>query len=259
MMTSAEDSYPLWGIESYFQELSTFVASLGHDRISFSNERYTEYVLDRLATCITTLSRLSDHIQSGIESTELDEDETEAIDQYQIHLSQLTQCLQDISREWQVHFDLLQRQAGTCRETAFRPSTSNASHRPGRPRFEITREQLEYLSSMSFSWSHIAELLGVSRMTIYRRRVEFGLLDNPTTPISDSDLITTVSTIRIEFPEMGETMVWGQLRSQGINVTRERVRATLRQTDTSANRPTEYKFKMAGKSDPEKTILRPWT
>ena len=93
-MTSAEDrgSNPLWGLESYFQELSTFVASLNGDRITFANERYTDYVLDHLSTCVTTLSRLSDHIQAGLESTDLDDDETESIDQYQGLLSQLSKA-----------------------------------------------------------------------------------------------------------------------------------------------------------------------
>lgn len=56
-------------------------------------------------------------------------------------------------------------------------------------------------------------------MTIYRRHLECGLLVDATTPISDNDLISTVIAIRNELPEMGETMVWGQLRSQGIKVT----------------------------------------
>ena len=43
--------------------------------------------------------------------------------------------------------------------------------------------------------------------------------------------MSTVLSIRTEFPEMAETMVWGQLRSQGIKVTRERVRTTLHQID----------------------------
>lgn len=123
---------PLWGLESYFQELSTFVASLDRDRITFANVRYTEYVLDRLSTCVTTFSRLSGHIQARLESTELDEDEIQGIDQHQGLLSQLSKCLHDISTEWQVHFDLLQRQTLTRRDTAFCPSTSNPSHRPGR-------------------------------------------------------------------------------------------------------------------------------
>ena len=39
---------------------------------------------------------------------------------------------------------------------------------PGRPRFDVSKEQLEYLSLLSFKWNEIAVLLGVSRMTVYR-------------------------------------------------------------------------------------------
>lgn len=33
--------------------------------------------------------------------------------------------------------------------------------------FDVSREQLVYLSSLAFTWTEIAALLGVSRMTIY--------------------------------------------------------------------------------------------
>lgn len=51
---------------------------------------------------------------------------------------------------------------------------------------------------------------------IYRRRVEFGLLVDPSTDITGSNLISTVHSMRTEFPEIGESIVWGQLRSRGI-------------------------------------------
>ena len=54
-------------------------------------------------------------------------------------------------------------------------SRSAAYHLPiqctyerGRPKFDIDKEQLEYLLSLSFSWSDIAALLGISRTTLYR-------------------------------------------------------------------------------------------
>ena len=43
----------------------------------------------------------------------------------------------------------------------------------GRPRFAISRDQLLYLASLSFKWTEIAALLGVSRMIIYRYDVCF--------------------------------------------------------------------------------------
>lgn len=84
---------------------------------------------------------------------------------------------------------------------------------------------------MSFSWSQISQMLDVSRMTIYRRRVEYDLLVDPSASISDVDLKEKVLMLRSQHPDIGETMVWGQLRSMGIQVTCERVRFALRQSD----------------------------
>lgn len=171
------------------------------------------------------------NVQSSL--VELEEDEFEAADNYLVLLSQLLDCVREISVEWQAHFDQLQMNNSTTlpNDTSFQLSTSGSTGGPGRPRFNITKEQLQYLSSMSFSWSHIATLLGVSRMTVYRRRVEFGLLFNPEACISSDELISVVHSMRCEQPEVGETLVWGRLRSLGYQVTRERVRHALRQSD----------------------------
>ena len=67
-----------------------------------------------------------------------------------------------------------------------------ASINPGRPRFDISQEQVVYLRSLSFSWSHISSMLGVSRMTLYRRRAEFGMLNFPYQAMKDERLRSTV-------------------------------------------------------------------
>ena len=59
----------------------------------------------------------------------------------------------------------------------------------GRPSFSIHRSQLEYLRQLNFSWTEIADLVGVSCMTIYRRRIEFGMLDDNTLSIDTILLI----------------------------------------------------------------------
>lgn len=102
------DENTLWGWEQYFEELSTFICSLGRGRTTYANEGYTEYVLDWLSTSISTTARLVDYIQSAIESVELEEDEFETIDHLQVQLSQLLDCVREISVEWQAHFDRLQ-------------------------------------------------------------------------------------------------------------------------------------------------------
>ena len=68
------------------------------------------------------------------------------------------------------------------------------SRQPGRPRFHITREQLQYLASMSFSWTQIAQILGVSDDYLYRRRVEYGMLNYVSRNITDEELRVIVES-----------------------------------------------------------------
>ena len=104
----------------------------------------------------------------------------------------------------------------------------------GRPRFDINADQLEYLESLSFSWIDIASMFGVSRMTIYRRGLEYGMIQD----IEDEELMVLLQEMRAEFHEMREVMVRGQLRALGYKVTRERLRTIIRATDPTALRAT---------------------
>lgn len=117
----------------------------------------------------------------------------------------------------------------TVPDTAYRSPTIQTGHR-GRPRFDVSANQLEYLASLSFSWSAIANMLGVSRMTLYRRRVQFGMLQRGRT-VRNDELLMLLRTMRSEYPHMGEVMVLGRLRALGYSVCRERVRMAIRQTD----------------------------
>ena len=68
-------------------------------------------------------------------------------------------------------------------------------------------------------------------MTIFRRRQEFGILNDPSIEINDAELRVVLSQLRRTFPELREKMVIGHLRSLGYNVTRSRVRNAIRVTD----------------------------
>ena len=101
----------------------------------------------------------------------------------------------------------------------------------GRPKFQITQEQLEYLRSLSFSWNDISDMLGVSRMTIYRCRRDFNMIDDAQQTLTDHQLRAIITELRLEIPSAGETMVMGHLRARGYSVTRERMRLAIHATD----------------------------
>ena len=112
--------------------------------------------------------------------------------------------------------------------SAYRVSQQAPSGR-GRPCFNISEHQLECFRSLSFTWTDIAALLGVSRMTIFRRRVEFQMVNE--TSVEDRELRTVISSIRQNMPHVGEKMVLGRLRSMGYHVSREHVEHAIRATN----------------------------
>ncbi|KAJ7392740.1 hypothetical protein OS493_010395 [Desmophyllum pertusum] len=110
----------------------------------------------------------------------------------------------------------------------------------GRKRYEITKDQVEHLRSLYFSWEAIAGILQVSVSTLQRRRKEFGLSDSVSTysDISDDELdeiyksITGSSTTGLlNTPNIGRRRFIGALRSRGLNVQRWRISECLRRVD----------------------------
>lgn len=97
----------------------------------------------------------------------------------------------------------------------------------GRPRVVLNLVQVEFLRSWRFSWTRIAYTLCISRTTLWRRLKEAGYdfsIDGRFTQISDDSLIKEIERIKETFPDYGERMVIGCLRSNGIHVPRHRVR-----------------------------------
>lgn len=102
----------------------------------------------------------------------------------------------------------------------------------GRPELEVSVEEIEYFRALRFSWTKIAELMGISRSTLYRRLQDEGI-DRACTysSISDSDLDRAVTSIKQSHPNDGERLMIGHLHRIGIIVQRWRVRASIHRVD----------------------------
>ena len=81
------------------------------------------------------------------------------------------------------------------------------------------------------SWQDCADALLVSRTTLWRRALELGI--TTMSEISDLELDSVVERIVHEAPNCGTIMVWGQLKSLGINVPRRRVCESLLRVNPS--------------------------
>ena len=140
-------------------------------------------------------------------------------------VDEILSICQSLSVMWEQNLDRI----STSETSTIQPPVLRSSR--GRPHFDITREQLVYLASMSFTWTGISKMLGVSRMTIYRRQIEYLLIEDPRVVPTDAQLRMAIRNIQAGQPEVGKVMIMGQIRSMGYKVTRERLRQEIRRLD----------------------------
>ena len=102
----------------------------------------------------------------------------------------------------------------------------------GRPRLEITVEQLKYLFSYDLTFRDVAEALGVSESTVKRRAREHGIsVRDRRSNMTDHELDEVLRQIKTEFPNAGYRRVHSQLVSRGIRVSHLRVREAMHRCD----------------------------
>ena len=99
----------------------------------------------------------------------------------------------------------------------------------GRPPIDVNIEDIAFLRGLRFSWQRIAQILGISRSTLYRRINEEGLARNLSyTTISDADLDKLVADIKAVHPNDGERLM---MVSRNIFVPRARLRGAIHRVD----------------------------
>lgn len=105
-------------------------------------------------------------------------------------------------------------------------------NRVGRPRLDVPKEQLEYLLSMGFTGPQISIAIGVSLSTVRRRMAQYGLtIGSLYSDVTDQELNSIVSQIKVIFPNSGFRMMQGHLFNQGHRVSQARIRESLRRID----------------------------
>ena len=237
-----EDSQALvlWGWERFFGEIETFLVEANR-RFETSSPEFAEHVVERLDIVVRALSTMNEL---------LEEQEDEDLVVVQGVIQDITVCCQSLRLVWQSFIDSIDDELTSA-------PLGEGYHVPrvidgcGRPRAVISQEQLLYLRSLNFSWTNIADILGVSRATIFRRRRELGLQESDIMrPMDDVELRMFVGQVREEFPNIGESLVIARLHSVGYHVPRARVRSAIRITD-----PINTALRWRGIS----TIRRPYS
>ena len=154
-MAEQDELFGAWS--QYFIDVSRFLENTEHHR-GIANREFCDYVLPRLEVCLSTCMQLSDQMLQGC--SEVGEEDELVINEFQSNLAHLLECLRSVHRQWVQYEEMLET-------SKFQYQAARRIFGRGRSKFEIEKEQLVYLSSLNFSWTEIAALLGVSCMTIY--------------------------------------------------------------------------------------------
>ena len=102
----------------------------------------------------------------------------------------------------------------------------------GRPRLDVTNQQLQYLLELGFSCPQIASVLGVSLSTVRRRMTDFNLsVTAQYSQITDTELDAVVKDIKVLFPNCGYRLMYGHLLTRGYRITQNRIREALHRVD----------------------------
>lgn len=102
----------------------------------------------------------------------------------------------------------------------------------GRPRYMISRDQLELLVENHFTVPQISCILGVSVRTVERRLHDNGIsIRSRYADLTDAELNRLVEDIQSEYPGCGNRQMKGHLLSRGFRVQQSRIREAQRTVD----------------------------
>ena len=216
----------IWGWEVFFGHIQSFLERSSRE-MDVARKEYSDHVVEGLQQCLRSLTYARDTLSPPYR-VHLTGSEISLVEEDLLLVRELLDVLRSLLSKWQLHIDQLSARPDYSYQGPF---VCVSRRGRGTPRFDISKDQLEYLSSLHFYWTAISSILGVSRMTIYRRRQELDMLEDPVEEINEDDLCSVLREMCNNFPAMGEVMALGQLRSMGYKVKRDNVRAATRATD----------------------------
>ena len=108
---------------------------------------------------------------------------------------------------------------------------STGTNSKGRPKLEVDLTEISELISIGFTKTQIAEMLGISRKTLYNKTIGQQSVAPKYTHINDSQLDTEVSSIKESHPNDREILIAGHLLHKGIRVPRAQLRRSIHRVD----------------------------
>ena len=202
------------GLATYFAEV-TSVVRISERRIGNGDRTFAWHMIDRLQIAVVNVASICRAISAVNELRE-----------YSNYLEDLSVALPGIISEWEACLERLDSERELTRYKVERIRNGR-----GRPKFHVTKVQIMFLRSLSFSWTNVESILGISRLTLYRRRRAYGLVFEGDIVPDDQLLKELLRLIKLNYPELGQTLLLGRLRAMGFRVTRSRLREMVRAQD----------------------------
>ncbi len=190
---------------TFCDELESFLEYCSRQE-TYPNNICAQSILERMENVLVTLRIIHDNVLELRVEAEDDVD----IQEFEGAVQDLIVSCQRVSSWWQdfVDSEHANAQAPSYLDTRYQTPQNSRVGAQGRPRFDISSDQLEYLSSLSFSWTQIASILGVSRMTIFRRRRDLNI-PMRTSTLCDEELRRLIVNWKTEMPNIGVTIITG--------------------------------------------------
>ena len=201
--------------QAFFIKLSKFLLEYERSQETQADVDRISSVKDSAKHYRTTLTEICDLVSNSLPDVELRDDEMYIVRDMMSNLEALKLKLSNIIKEGADKEELLLRNCGGTVKS-----------------LDFNLEQMCFLRSIGLSWTKISTIFGISRMTLYLKRRDAGIVDDfKYSNILDSDLEKKIKEIKMHMPDIGEKMVTGVLRSNGIYVQRRRIRKAIHSID----------------------------
>lgn len=157
----------------------------------FHQERLYRELDDHARTLSSFIAALSRHSPENRDTSEI--------------LASLYRCILNMLLD----YDNRQAQLSTFENLSLPPTVSTGL--AGRPRYNITAEQISHCVSIGMTWQRTASWFGISRRNLYRHRQSLGVVPLQYAILSNEELNSIMTTILQNTPNAGETYVLGSL------------------------------------------------
>ncbi|KAI2644132.1 Armadillo repeat-containing protein 6 [Labeo rohita] len=182
------------------------------------------------------MTHLLEHLRSRIsvvvDGHQLDLDYFHVVNQEMFILSSASTIFDVPNDILETLMDLQQKISAALSQEVTLVLTRECGGGRGRPKFIVSEEMLSRLIEMSLPVSCIANILGVSQSTIFRRMLDFGLSVKTTySTLSDNELDNAILAIKRRLPNAGCRMMKGCLQADGHRVQWNRIIESMQRVD----------------------------